>query len=101
MSMKYFSDHNGQTVELPWTESMKNEDFANLFPGVRGLRYDSFSKRVGKVNGSYLPLTRVIDYKKNPSLHVCNAKCLGGKHNGICECRCGGKNHGRGVFTVS
>jgi hypothetical protein len=25
--------------------------------------------------------------------HVCNAKCLASK-SGICECSCGGKNHG-------
>lgn len=40
-----------------------------------------------------------IEYKARPSLHECNAKCLNGKHSGTCECRCGGKNHGRGMFT--
>lgn len=29
-----------------------------------------------------------------------NAKCLNGKHNGACECQCGGVNHGRGMFTT-
>lgn len=104
-NIKYFSDYNGETVELEWTESMKNADFAAIFPGVRGLRYDSFSKRVGFVRKNGLkvvyPLTRVIEYKKNPSLHECNAKCLGGKHNGSCECRCGGKNHGRGTLSIA
>lgn len=95
-NIKYFSDYNGVTQELPWTESLKNEEFAKLFPGVRGVRYDSFAKRVGRVGLTIVPLTRVIEYKKNPSLHECNSKCLGGKPNGRCECRCGGANHGKG-----
>ena len=95
--MKYFSDFGGETRELVHTDSMENEEFARLFPGVRGLRYDSFSKRIGRVGLTIVPLTRIIDYKKNPSLHECNAKCLGGKPNGRCECRCGGANHGKGA----
>jgi hypothetical protein len=39
---------------------------------------------------------RQIDYKALPSLHTCNAKCIGGKVNGVCECQCGGKNHAVG-----
>ena len=30
--------------------------------------------------------------------HECNAKCLNSKGH-ICECSCGGKNHGAGVAT--
>jgi len=41
----------------------------------------------------------MITYKQFPSRHECNAKCLNGKHNGTCECQCGGKNHGAGMFT--
>lgn len=115
-NFKSFSDYNGETVELGYGYlDMKNADFQRLFPGVRGIRCDSFTMYVGTKskgrictrdpltgdwivggeNGVY-PVTRRIEYKRNPSLHECNAKCLNGKHNGACECRCGGKNHGRG-----
>lgn len=101
---KAFSDYNGTTVELGYTQgTMRNAEFAARFPGVKGMRSGGFDMRVGLVdprgksgsNGeNWLPVTRYIQYKHNPSLHECNAKCMGGKHNGACECRCGGKNHG-------
>lgn len=105
-TFKYFSDFGGQTVELVYVREMKNAEFAARFPGVNGFRYDSFMKRVGyaagaTMDGQELPLTRMIEWKKEPSLHVCNAKCMGGKVNGACECSCGGKNHGRGTFDQS
>jgi hypothetical protein len=95
-NIKYFSDWNGATIEVTGTYSMKNSEFALLFPGVKGLRFDSFSKRVARAGLTVVPLTRVIEYKKNPSLHQCNDRCLGAKPNGCCECRCGGANHGKG-----
>ena len=40
-----------------------------------------------------IPVTRIIYYDTRPSLHKCDARCMGAKgHN--CECSCGGKNHG-------
>jgi hypothetical protein len=40
-----------------------------------------------------MPATRWIHYSNKPSLHKCDARCMGAKgHN--CECSCGGKNHG-------
>ena len=103
-NFKYFSDFNGTTTELVYVSQMRNEEFARRFPGVKGMRVDGFSKRVGYAagatkDGQELPMTRAIEYKRNPSLHVCNAKCMGGKVNGTCECQCGGKNHGAGMFT--
>jgi hypothetical protein len=83
--------------------TVRNERFAALFPGVKGLRDDSFSKLIGfaadvpyKFDGTgSQPVDRVIYFKKNPSLHKCDARCLNAKgHN--CECSCGGKNHGAG-----
>ena len=83
---------------------MKNEKFAELFPNVKGLWYDSFSKYVGNpiINGNIerktiMPITRRIDYKKNPSLHKCDARCQNAKGH-ICECSCGGKYHGINFF---
>ncbi len=105
-TFKYFSDVDGITVELTGTSQMSNEEFARRFPGVKGIRVDGFSMRVGYAagpgngaRGKELPMTRAIEMKRFPSKHECNAKCLNGKHNGACECQCGGKNHGRGMFT--
>jgi hypothetical protein len=41
------------------------------------------------------PSARRIHYSKNPSRHICNAKCMGAVGPN-CECSCGGKNHGAG-----
>jgi hypothetical protein len=99
-TFKYYSDLEGEIVELSHIQPMDNKPFAEKFPGVTGFRYDGFQKYVGTAaDGRVLPVTRKIEYKRNPSLHECNAKCLNGKCNGVCECKCGGKNHGRGMFT--
>lgn len=98
-NFKYFSG----TTELTGPHPLRNDRFAHAFPGVRGLRYDGFSKWVGHpVDGpdAILPVDRIIEYKSNPSLHECSAKCMGGNPRGTCECRCGGANHGVGsVFS--
>lgn len=93
----YFSG----AVELKDVTEIRNEKFAVLFPGVKGIKSDSFSKRVGRSveTGELLPLNRIIEYKRKPSLHECNAKCLSGSCRGVCECRCGGKNHGLSSLT--
>lgn len=92
--IKNFSDFGGQTLEVINTYPIKNTDFEKLFPGVKGTKNDSFSKRVARHGLTIVPVTRVIEFKKNPSLHECNSKCMGAKGHGTCECRCGGKNHG-------
>lgn len=99
--MRYFSDQPDGPVELLTITTMDNAQFALSFPGVRGLRSDGFQKWVGRAaqGAPYLPVTRRIDYKRQPSLHVCSAKCVGGKPTGTCECQCGGANHGRGLIT--
>jgi len=62
--------------------------------------YDSFKRLVGvTADGRKLPVERAIEYKRFASLHECDARCMGGKPNGTCECSCGGMNHGRGFFT--
>jgi predicted hotdog family 3-hydroxylacyl-ACP dehydratase len=99
-TIKHFSDFNGRTVELVGVQPMKNADFAVCFAGIKGRRYDSFTMRVGVIAGSrdLLPVTRVIEFKSNPSLHICSSKCMNAKPNGTCECSCGGKNHGVSGF---
>lgn len=101
-----FSDTAAGTIQLINNHiPMGNQEFAEKFPGVKGMKYDSCTKRVAPaMGGSWKelhPVTRVIRYKSSPSLHVCNAKCMGGNPNGTCECSCGGKNHGRAGFTVA
>ena len=43
-TMKYFSDHNGETTELVAISNLRNAEFDTLFPGVKKKRCDSFSK---------------------------------------------------------
>lgn len=95
--IKYF---NG-TQELTFVTGYPNAQFAAA-GGVKSKAnyYDGFKRMMGRAaDGRLLPVERAITYKSAPSLHVCNAKCMGGKVNGACECQCGGKNHGAGMFT--
>ena len=75
------------------------KDLPNIL-GKEGLLKDLSKRileRVGLTDShELLPVERAIQYRKFASLHVCNAKCVNGKHNGTCECQCGGKNHGLG-----
>lgn len=98
--IKYFSDVTGEASELKSISSMPNQEFAVRWPGVKGFRFDGYQMQVGRnERGELVPVTRKIEFKSQPSLHECNAKCLHGKHNGKCECKCGGKNHGAGMFS--
>ncbi len=70
---------------------------SGVIMGERFVRVDSFSVMVGKLpDGTRVAATRVIHYKKRPSLHKCGARCRNGKPGGTCECSCGGRNHGIG-----
>lgn len=45
----------------------------------------------------HIQADRVVEYKRNPSRHECDARCLNATGRVMkCECACGGKNHGRG-----
>jgi hypothetical protein len=101
-NFKYFCDINGEAVELKALHQISNAKFAALWPDVKGIRADGYTKWVAHTatgEDKILPVTRMIEMKRFPSRHVCNAKCLNGKVNGACECACGGVNHGRGMFT--
>jgi hypothetical protein len=102
MTTKYF---NGET-ELTAVTGMDNREFAAKFPGVTGLKWDSFSKLVGVTAGmrwaDAIPVDRKVNYGgKNglpPSKHECDARCMYARGRTMnCECSCGGKNHGRGA----
>jgi hypothetical protein len=91
-TMKYFSG----TQELRTIYPISNKQFSNAFPGIKGRRSDGFSIFVGEpLDGdrATLPVTRIIEYKRNPSLHKCDARCQNAKGR-TCECSCGGKYHG-------
>lgn len=95
MKVKYFSG----STELVYIRPMKNDLFASRFD-VRGVRYDGYSRLVGYAigatnDGHELPVTRKIEYKSNPSLHRCDARCRNAKGHS-CECSCGGQFHGFG-----
>lgn len=92
MNTKYF---NG-TEELKgglWT--LRNAEFAAKFPGVKGVKSDSFAMLTIRNEQGEFPVTRIIYRKANPSLHKCDARCRHAKGRN-CECSCGGKFHGAG-----
>lgn len=90
--MKIFSG----TTEGKGLQPLPNAEFAKRFPGVKGKRSDSFDMFVTfNEAGEAMPVTRMIDFKKNPSLHKCDARCRHAKGTS-CECSCGGKFHGAG-----
>ena len=92
--VKYFF---GQ-LELFDVYPIPNAEFETLFPGIKGKRYDSFFRMVGRsTDGTIRPVHRAIMFKANPSLHQCDSRCMNatGKN---CECSCRGRNHGCASF---
>lgn len=54
----------------------------------------------GKGWTGYVKAERIIQYKSNPSRHECDDRCMNATGRMMkCECKCGGKNHGRGSFV--
>jgi hypothetical protein len=50
----------------------------------------------------YTAVERSVEYKTNPSRHECDARCMNANGRTMkCECSCGGKNHGRGMFICN
>lgn len=100
--IKNYSDFGGETVEIvsKYLIPVRNEEFAKLFPGVKGRRMDGFSRYTGKdAAGRILPVTRSIERKARPSNHKCDDRCTNAK-GFKCECSCGGANHGKGSVIV-
>jgi len=98
----YYSDISGEPVELLSLDCMPNAEYRGRWPGVVGQKYDGYQMWVGRAaNGELLPMTRCVFRKASPSNHKCSARCLNAKCTGRseCECECGGKNHGLGMFT--
>jgi hypothetical protein len=94
--------YHGET-KLHTITSERKEKAIERFPNQkRFVKNDSFSVMVGwlpemdcfKNRGEWVPATRRIFFKKNPSLHKCDARCQNAKGHD-CECSCGGANHGK------
>lgn len=87
---KYFAEVNGQTIEFA------RVDYRPIDPkkpyGPNAIASFGYVKGTG-----WVKVDRKVEYKSNPSRHICDARCMNatGK-NMICECSCGGKNHGKG-----
>ena len=99
--IRYFCDLGAEPVTLTRITTMRRTEAAARWPTVKLLRRDSFDVVVGQVapGAEVLPATRKVEFKRRAAgPHECNAKCMGacGKSM-VCECRCGGKNHGRSV----
>ena len=95
-STQYYCDD----VELKSAYPLKTARFIAI-GGVpsRHNRYDGYNRLVGHpaVGGdACMPVTRKIYYKRNPSLHKCDARCMNARGHD-CECSCGGANHGIGA----
>jgi hypothetical protein len=80
---RYFVDANGTTIEL-----------ANVYhDGHVSTKAHHF---IGTTpDGRKMNATRAIERKRNPSMHRCDARCMNARGH-LCECSCGGKNHGAG-----
>jgi hypothetical protein len=84
-NIKYFSECNGAVVAL----SQIQHD------GHVSAAANHFSGKCESCGQRHIA-NRKIQFKSQPSMHECNAKCMSGRMNGTCECSCGGKNHGAG-----
>ena len=84
-NFKYFSECNGIAVRL---SNIQHD-------GHVSATASHFSGKCESCGQTHVA-SRKIQYKSQPSLHECNAKCMSGRMNGTCECSCGGKNHGVG-----
>ena len=96
---RHYFDWNGKTFELTDAYLVRKEYRKAMLENLPGLKPLSIGGQVWvgiDSEGFEAPVTRKIQYKRNPSLHECSARCRGGKCNGVCECKCGGKNHGIG-----
>jgi hypothetical protein len=102
-NMIHFFDAAEGAEVLSAVSSMELPAFRAAFPGIAGKRRDSFSFFVGRTaSGEVRPVTRVVEIKANPSRHECDARCLGASGRSMrCECKCNGKNHGRGALVCA
>jgi len=88
-NFKYFAEIAGEAVQLQnvYLDGLSAKVAAN-FVGITP-------------DGQRVRAQRMIEYKRMPSRHECDARCLNAVGRIMrCECSCGGKNHGRGSSLV-
>lgn len=93
-TVKYFSG----TDEVKNIHYVPRQIAERAFAHLKVKRVDGYSAMFGHpLQGpdALMPVTRVIDFKRNPSLHKCDARCRHAKGR-QCECSCGGQFHGAG-----
>lgn len=93
-NFRYFDASGNRATNVYCTDRI---DFAKKFPGFVPHKSAARSghRFIGRVDGADVAIMRAIEFKANPSLHQCGAKCRHAK-GGQCECSCGGKYHGAG-----
>lgn len=93
MATRYFADTNTGTVEL--TNVGYRDAKQTQLVGIDPRNPPVFVKDIGWTG--YVNVSRSIEYKSQPSKHVCDARCVNATGKIMkCECSCGGKNHGKG-----
>lgn len=85
-NIKYFATCSGTPVQL-----------GGVVHIGQYARAKDFSGRCPLCNQMHVG-ERKIEYKSNPSKHICDARCMNATGKIMrCECACGGANHGRGA----
>ncbi|NIA67804.1 hypothetical protein HBA54_04300 [Pelagibius litoralis] len=85
-NIKYFAECNGQPVQL--------DNVYHL--GGASTKASEFEGQCS-VCGERHRAERKVEYKRFPTKHECDARCMNATGKVMkCECSCGGKNHGRG-----
>jgi hypothetical protein len=90
----YFND-----IQLDKAWMVSKERFLDLGGVVSKHNYVSQTQNMigyyldDLANTVTVPVTRMVEYKSNPSKHVCGPKCRSAKGH-QCECECGGQYHG-------
>lgn len=99
--MKYFADIDGTTVELDRVcHNGGNARRASSFEGYPVGFMPVFVQGAGWTKRT--AATRIVEMKSNPSRHECDDRCMNATGRVMkCECKCGGKNHGRGSFVCA
>lgn len=86
-NIRYFAEHNGETVQL-----------ANVWMNVGAPRLTAECFKGRAPDGTILTAQRMVEFKRQPSRHECDSRCLNATGRVMkCECACGGKNHGKGA----
>lgn len=91
---KYFANCGGEQVELLDVHYNPQQFFGVISGNLRWLKKKPY-RMAGRCEkcGWLHVAQREIEWKKDPSLHRCDGRCMSAK-GFSCECSCGGKNHG-------